>query len=184
MLAHSVLGDPIAALRADTITSFYTPYKMMLKHTTGKEYHKRNEPFDELIAKRKDPGFKEANDIFAEFIEFYNSPGNFMLLPHRDMNPMRYRRSQDRIDKSLYECFPGGELARFFGINADIQLEKLEEWVKSQQLELMFEDGCIERDRIIPLNKSNPYVTYEKMTKDELIEFIDASVKITKKRAS
>ena len=37
---------------------------------------------------------------------------------------------------------------------------------------------------IIPLNKNNPYVAYEKMTKDELIEFIDASVKITKVRAS
>jgi len=55
-------------------------------------------------------------------------------------------------------------------------METLVEWIKSQNLEFMFENGKIERESIIPLNKSNPYVTYESMTKDELQEFIDNAV--------
>jgi len=173
---YSVLNDPVAALHGDTVTSFYTPYKTMLKLVTGEVLHKCNNPFDELIAKRNDPGFKEVNDAFIEFVENCCSKGNFMLLPHRDMNADRYRCSQDRIDKSLYECFPGGKLAKYFGTSPEEQMENLVEWIKSQNLEFMFENGKIERESIIPFNKSNPYVTYENMTKDELQEFIDNAV--------
>jgi len=148
----------------------------MLKLVTGEVLHKCNNPFDELIAKRNDPGFKEVNDAFIEFVENCCSQGNFILLPHCEMNADRYRCSQDRIDKSLYECFPGGNLAKYFGINPEEQMETLVEWIKSQNLEFMFENGKIERNNIIPFNKNNPYVTYEGMTKEELLEFIDNAV--------
>ena len=173
---NSLLNDPVAALRGDTVISFYTPYKMMLKHMTGELIHKYNNPFGELITKRNDPGFKEANDAFTEFVKAYYNQGNYMLLPHREMNSDRYRYSQDRIDKSLYECFPGGKLAKYFGICPKAQFENLTEWVKSQNLEFMFENGIIEKEMIIPFNKNNPYVPYTKMTKEELQEFIDNAV--------
>ena len=180
---NSVLNDPAAALRGDTVTSFYTPYKMMLKLVTGDVYHKCNNPFDDLIAKRNDPGFKEVNDIFTRFARDYQTQGNFILLPHREMNPDRYKYSQDRIDMSLYECFPGGNLAKYFGISPEAQNENLIEWIKSQKLEFMFANGIIERDMIITFNKNNPYVSYEKMIKEELQEFIDNAVAFIARRS-
>jgi hypothetical protein len=178
----SLLNDPDAALRGDTVTSLFTPYKEMLKRATGLAYHKTSNPFDELIRKRNEPGYKEVNDRFAELAELYHTPGNFMLLPHRGMNNARYTASQDRIDKSLFECFPGGELAGFFGNNDNEQRKNLVEWVKSQNLAMMFEDGIIERDRIIPLNKNNPFTAYQDMSDDELSEFIDNAVRLIKQR--
>jgi len=179
-----LLDDKVAALRGDTIISFYTPYKEMLRRATGYTYHKNRNPFDELIAKRNDPGFKEVNDKFTEFVEDYYSKGNFMLLPHREMNADRYRCSQDRIDKSLYECFPGGKLAKYFGLNDEMQLESLQEWIKEQNLQIMFEDGVIERDKIIPFNPENPYVDYSQMTDDELNEFLDKTMWFIKSRGT
>ena len=173
---YDLLDDPVAALRGDTVISFYTPYKEMLKRVTGFTFHKCNNPFDELIAKRNEPGFKEVNERFLGFAKIYHSKGNFMLLPHREMNVARYQCSQDRIDKSLYECFPGGELAKFFGINDEMQLESLQEWVEEQSLQIMFEAGVIERDKLIPFNPGNPYVDYFHMTDEELNEFLDKAV--------
>jgi hypothetical protein len=52
----------------------------------------------------------------------------------------------------------------------------------------MFEkDGdytMLERDRIIPFNKNNPFVAYADMSDDELNEFIDSAVKFIKRRNS
>jgi len=181
---NETLNDPVAALRGDTVTSFYTLYKEMLMRATGVKYHKGDNPFDELIAKRNDPGFKEVNDRFTDFAELNHTAGNFMLLPHREMNSERYRCSQDRIDKSLYECFPGGNLAKYFGISEEMQVENLIEWVNSQSLESMFENEIITKDKIIPLNKNNPFVPYKNMTIDELNEFLDNVVCLIKKRNS
>jgi len=179
---NETLNDSIAALRGDTVTSFYSLYKEVLNRFTGLTYHKTGNPFDKLIAKRDDPGFKEANDRLIEFTELYHTAGNFMLLPHRKMNVDRYRCSQDRIDKSLYECFPGGKLAKHFGISEEMQLENLIEWIGEQDLKMMFDDGKIERDKIVPFNKENPYVTYKKMTVEELDEYLDNVVWLIKER--
>jgi len=179
---NETLNDPIAALRGDTITSFYTLYKEMLYHATGAKYHKGNNPFDELIAKRNEPGFKEVNDRFTEFAELLYTAGNFMLLPHREMNVDRYRCSQDRIDKSLYECFPGGELSKYFGISEEMQMDNLIGWIKAQSLEMMFENGEIERDKIIPFNKNDPFIEFNSMTIEGLNEFLDSVVWLIKQR--
>ena len=173
---YSILNDPVTALHGDTITSIYTPYKRMLELKTGIEYHKRDNPFETLIKNKNEPGYKETNEIFAEFAKLSQSAGNFMLLPHRDMNPARYWCSQDRIDKSLYECFPDGGLATFFGIAEETQIHNLTQWIETENLSFMFENGIIERDKIIPFNKNNPYVTYSDMTEEELIEFIDNAI--------
>ena len=168
-----VCNDPKLALHADTIISFYTPYKTALKRVTGKTFHKYDNPFDELITNRNKPGFKEVNDKFSDFAAWYHTRGNFMLLPCRNMNADRYKHSQDRIDKSLYECFPGGKLAKYFGKCAEEQEANLREWIKAQNLDIMFYDGIIERNKIIPFNKNNPFVSYENMTIEELFEFIE-----------
>lgn len=179
---NSILGDPQEAMKADTITSFYTPYKEMLHRATGHLHHKYLNPFDKLIARRNDKGYKDVNDKFAEFAELYQTAGNYMLLPSRAMNSERYKHSEDKIDKSLYECFPGGELAHFFGNNGEEIMNNLAKWVREQKLEMMFEGGEIKRNKIIPFNKENPYVTYKNMTNAELDEFIANAVDLIKRR--
>ncbi|MDR2572358.1 MAG: hypothetical protein LBD23_18960 [Oscillospiraceae bacterium] len=179
---NEFLGDSVAALRGDTIFSIYTPYKEMLKRSTGFEYHKCNNPFAELIAKRDESGYKEVNDFFYELAGIYSAPGNYMLLPHREMNAARYRCSQDRPDKSLYECFPSGNLAGYFGLDEETQQKNVAEWIRSQHLHYMFENNDIERNKIIPINKNNQYARFESMTDDELREYINYAVEFIKSR--
>jgi hypothetical protein len=172
---HERTNDPEEPLRADTMISFYTPYKEMLVRLTGVAYHKSGKPFDELIAKKGEPAYKEVNDKFTCLATAYHTMGNFMLLPDRGMNCDRYRCSQDRIDKSLYECFPGGALAKYFGDSEKEQLLNLRKWVRDETLGLMFKGGVIERDSIIPITPGNPFVAYEDMTDDELDEFVSTA---------
>jgi len=179
---NEVLNDSVAAQRGDTMISFYSIYKEMLKRATGVKYNKCDNPFDELIAKRNDPGYKEVNDKFTEFASLYHSCGNFMLLPHREMNNARYQCSEDRIDKSLYECFPGGKLAEFFGVDDKMQLENLTEWVKEQLFETMFINAEIKRENIYTFNEKNPFVRYQKMADKELDEFLNKTVSLIKTR--
>ena len=179
---NEVLNDPVAAQRGDTMISFYSIYKVMLKRATGINYNKCENPFDKLITKRNDPGYKEVNDKFIEFASLFHSSGNFMLLPHRQMNNARNRCSNDRIDKSLYECFPGGKLAEFFGVDADTQLENFAEWVKEQLFETMFINAEIQKENIFAFNEKNPFVPYQKMTDEELDEFLSKAVNLIKTR--
>ena len=177
-------------LRADTVISFWTIYKELLKRNTGRTYEKRSKPFNELIDIEvgRDCLFfilNEKRDAFyalREFAELYHTKGNFMLLPDREMNSKRYEFSQDRIDKSLYECFPGGELAHFFGANRDEQTSNLTKWVKEQNLLFMFTDGVVCRDNIIPFNRKKPFVAYEYMTDTELEDFIKSAIDFIKRR--
>lgn len=175
-------NDSKVALRGDTMISFWTIYKQALKITTGETYYKSSNPFDDLIAKRNELGYKEVNDKFMKFAEMYHTPGNFILLPppcpDGRMNSNRYICSEDRIDKSLLECFNGGVLSKYFGNDN----EKLREWVKEQGLDSVFEKGIIEKDKVIPFNLKNPYVCYSNMNEDEINEFLKNVEKLIKYR--
>lgn len=170
---YKLYNDSKVALRGDTMISFWTIYKQALKMATGENYIKSSNPFDDLIAKRNEPGYKEVNDRFSKFAEVYHTPGNFILLPPPSpdgrMNNNRYKCSEDRIDKSLLECFNGGVLSKYFGDDN----EKLKKWVKEQKLDSVFEKGVIEKDKIIPFNINNPYVCYSNMNENEVNEFLE-----------
>ena len=101
-----------------------------------------------------------------------------MLLPDEDMNSARYRVAQDRIDESLYECFPDGSLFKYFEYSEELLIE----WIKAENLELMFDGGIIKRDNIISLIRSMSFVTYSDMTDEELDEFLSAAVEFIKRR--
>ena len=64
--------------------------------------------------------------------------------PDKNMNIERYPVSGDRIDVTLYECFEGGALAKYFE-KGD---EGLREWVKREHLELLFNRRVIKRENI------------------------------------
>lgn len=181
---YKLYNDSKVALRGDTMISFWTIYKYALKIATGRICNKSSSTFDELIAKRNESGYKEVNDKFSKFAELYYTPGNFILLPppfpDGRMNNNRYRCSEDRIDKSLLECFNGGTLSKYFGDDK----EQLKEWIKDQKLDSIFKKGILEKDKIIPFNLKNPYIYYSNMNETEINEFLVNVEKLIKYRNS
>ena len=166
---NSQLKDPVAALFGDTMISFFTPYREALTRAgkvssvTGKPYGKNYLDLCELLKNKDDTGYKDVNDNFRPFAEVYHTKGNFLFLPARKMNNDRYSYTRDRIDKSLHECFPGGALSKYFRS----ENEKLFEWIKKEKLdtELLFTDGVINKDSIVPLTGVDLQMNYFEMAK-------------------
>ena len=50
-----------------------------------------------------------------------------MLLPYRGMNSKRYGICEDRIDITIFECFPDGEMSNFFK-----SYDSFEEWINDE----------------------------------------------------
>ena len=87
--------------------------------------------------------------------------GNFLLLPFGGRGMQRrgawYR---DRIDMTLKECFNNGRFAKYFVDHTD-----LENWIKKQQLQKLFNDKPIEQNNIdiIEINTVSGLRDYIKM---------------------
>jgi len=92
------------------------------------------------------------------------------------------KTTETTAGKSLFECFSGGKLAEFFGVNDDMQLENLTEWVKEQLFEVMFNKAEIKKEKILAINEKNPFIRYQKMTDEELDEFLNKAVYLIKTR--
>lgn len=171
------------AIRGDTMISFFTPYKMAIKRKIGLVYNKDLDCLNELIRKKDEAGYKDVNREFERFINLYHSRGNLLLLPERvnniqaRMNPDRYACSEDRIDKSLYECFPGGKLSKYF----ENKIGKVQEWVKEEHLEMLFE-GEIVRENIIKFTSLDIGKYYKDMSAEDIYDFIDKMVGIIEER--
>lgn len=156
MYFNSQLKDPEAALFGDAMISFFTPYREALTRegkfssVTGRPYGKTYLDLCELLQNKDESGYKDINDKFRPFAELYHTKGNFLFLPARKMNNDRYIYTRDRIDRSLHECFPGGALSKYFGEED----EKLSEWIRKEKLdtELLFTDGIIKKDSLVPLS--------------------------------
>lgn len=154
--------DDENALRGDTMISFWTPYQTAL-NATGKvpyRYAKSHENINKLIANAR--AYQGTNQKFMGLAELYHSPGNLLYLPNRGMNPARFQCSEDRIDKSLYECFSGGSLSKFFENND----QKVVEWIRRERLDFLFKNGNIKREMIRPLNGVNIGENYFTMAKN------------------
>ena len=93
-----------------------------------------------------------------------------MLLPDKNMNIERYPVSEDRIDVTLYECFEGGALAKYFE-KGD---EGLREWVKREHLELLFNRRVIKRENIKWFQGDDQHhKRISEMNSTELYEYLD-----------
>jgi len=181
-------------LRADTMVSFWTPYsialsKAYLTPNNGKRYIKSNNlHLNELITmiEKGDSRYTEVNEKFNEFASIYHTSGNILFLPPRNpdgrMNNLRYSYSEDRIDKSILECFPGKVLSIYFGDESDEcqQLHNLQRWIISEKLEWLFcRDGKVNEKEILessllPINKNKQYDSYLQMSDNELLyNYID-----------
>lgn len=162
------------ALKADTIISFWTPYKSLLEKDAQWKVFKTRKGLEYLIKKLKEnkndkttEAINKVNQRIEGFSKVCYSKGNYILLPCRSMNNQRYSAAEDRIDLTLYECFGKATLAKFFPYKDD-----LENWIKDQQLSYMFK-GEVKIENINwSVNEKKPKLISE-MQSDEIYNYLD-----------
>ena len=181
---HKIVGlEKEEALYADTIISFWTPYRRLLKLEAGWIASKTSSSLDALIRQIKiyrNEAIRKVNANIAEFAKICYSKGNYMLLPARKMNYERYQFTEDRIDLTLYESFRNGKLACHFQDD-----EKLKEWIDNQNLSIIFKGKEINRDKIIWFisDEKNRKLISE-MSADEVYEYLRNATLLIQERNS
>lgn len=173
------------AKRADTMISFFTPYKYAILKKYGKMYTKTEDDLNELLCLANDGSYNEVNSHFKKFAELYQSPGNIIILPDPckcidgRMNCRKCGCSEDRIDKAIYECFEGGLLNKYFNNE-----QELKTWILQERLDSLFIDNSIRKEMLIPFTKEHPFIKYENMSLEEIYDFINKSVELINIRKS
>ena len=172
------------ALFADTIISFWTPYKRLLELEAGWSVFKTEKSLNALlwqIKTNKETAYsqriKDVNLKLYAFAKLCYTPGNFMLLPNRQMNNQRYQFTTDRIDMTLYECFGKGVLSGFFENE-----EKLVDWIVGQNLSLVFIGRDICREKIEWFVRDDKPKLISQMNADEIFEYIDNAISFIESR--
>lgn len=172
------------ALKADTIISFWTPYKRLVELKTGLKYYRTVKSLTALISQIKatwknesTPKLQIVNKNISEFAKVYYTKGNYMLLPNSKMNIQRYNVAEDRIDWSLYECFDKGVLAKFFKTN-----DSLSSWIKKEKLDSLFFNGEISKEKIQWFTSEDKTKLISEMGADEIYEYLNNAIILIKKR--
>lgn len=171
------------SLFADTIISFWSIYKRLLELEAGWKSYKTIESLKALIKKiesnkqddysRKIRALNEKIDGFASLIY---TKGNFMLLPNRRMNSKRYEICEDRIDITIFECFPDGKMSNFFK-----PCDSFEEWINDEKLNFLFLDNNINKENINWFIKDTNKKISE-MSRDEVYEYIKKATLLIRRR--
>lgn len=173
------------ALKADTVTSFWTPYKTLLSKEAGWTTYKTRKALASLIDQINaewynefTPKIKAVNAKVEPFAKVCYTPGNFMLLPNRQMNNQRYQITTDRIDMSLDECFGKGALSGFFKNE-----KELVDWIVVQNRSSVFVGRDICRREIEWfVREDNPKLISE-MNVDEIYAYLDKATELIRIRA-
>ena len=172
------------ALFADVIVSFWTPYRWLLEKKTGWNAYKTDKSLKSLIYqietnKKTDYNDKirQVNSIIEDFARICYSKGNFMLLPKRMMNNERYKLTEDKIDLTLYECFENGKLSKYFESD-----DKLKEWIKRQNLNILFKNNIIARSEINWFVPSVNKKLFSEMSAEEICEYLEKATQFIKQR--
>lgn len=172
------------ALFADTIISFWTPYKRLLELEAEWNVYKTAKSLKALlwqIKSNKETAYsqriKDVNLKLNTFAKLCYTAGNFMLLPNRQMNNQRYKFTTDRIDMTLYECFGKGVLSGFFENE-----KELVDWIVVQNLSSVFIGGDICREKIEWFVREDKPKLISQMNADEIFEYIDNSISFIESR--
>lgn len=174
------------ALFADTIISFWTPYKRLLELEAEWNVYKTAKSLKAIlwqIKSNKETTYsqriKEVNIKISEFAKLCYTPANFIILPSRQMNNQRYQVTTDRIDMTLYECFDKGVLSKFFKDDND-----LKDWIVDQSLSPVFIKGDLRKETIDWfVNEDRPKWISE-MNASEIYQYIESATKFLNKRNS
>lgn len=179
---YEVMGlSKAQALCADTIVSFWTPYKRLLQLKANWYSTKSAPSLTALLNKLTAEGgrseaVKSASEYALPLAEVCYTKSNYMLLPNSRMNIDRYKVSQDRIDLTLYECFENGALSHHFEND-----DALVDWIKENKLSLLF-DGDIKKENIIWMVDGNKPKLITDMNEQEIEQYFDSAVDFITKR--
>ena len=172
------------ALCADTIISFWTLYSRLLKLEANWSAYKTVKSLERLIYQinttRKNDyteKIRKVNENIETFAEICYTKGNYMLLPKRIMNTLRYKISEDRIDLTLYECFENGELAFLFEDE-----EELKTWIDEQKLSSLFVNGEKCRDNINWFVEEDKHKLIYEMSREEIYQYLGKSISLIDER--
>ncbi len=170
------------ALNADTIISFWTIYKTLLEKQTGWKAFKTTKSLESLLnqihSKRENDytdKIVQLNKNLEDFANVIYTKGNYMLLPKRAMNNVRYQEYEDRIDLTLYHSFSGSKLSTYFETDKD-----LKEWIIKEKLDVLFIDSDIKKDKLLWLVDNKKRIS--EMTVEEIYTYIDSSKFFIEKR--
>lgn len=166
------------ALFADTIISFWTPYKRLLELEAEWNVYKTAKSLKALLWQIKSnkkttysERIKEVNRKVNAFAKLCYTRGNFMILPNRQMNNQRYEITNDRLDMTLYECFGIGALSGFFKSE-----KELKDWIVVQNLSSVFIGGDICREKIDWFVIEDKPKLISEMNADEVFEYIESAI--------
>lgn len=172
------------ALKADTIISFWTPYKRLLELEVGLKYYKTEKSHSALIRQIKATWLNDStskivalNKKMSKFAEVYYTKENFMLLPESRMNIERYQVSEDRIDLSLYECFEKGSLGNVFKNDS-----ALSSWIRKERLDSMFLDNKISKDNVYWLISEDKPKFISEMSAIVVYDYLNKALNLINKR--
>ena len=124
----------------DIMTSLWAPLTYYLQLNTSRIVPKNNKSIDLILKSAGEKRTKEAFELLNNLSMNYVSRGNLLLLPNtknqnnkRNLNPDKFRLSEDKIDQFLYLCLEG-ELKDYFHGKTEYVIE----WIKSERLECLF----------------------------------------------
>ena len=158
-------------MKADTLFSAWTPIKWVadcLNSKNDMRFYKRTrdeqDPYRHLnlLADDRDtylPPGHELVLLLDRFLELAEGRWNYILLPDRQMNCLRYNGLSigetsvtlfDEVPAMLYHIYQKDSLGRFFlDENGEVDQKKVEAWIHRERLEMGF-DGEVKPDRILP----------------------------------
>ncbi|MFJ7368265.1 hypothetical protein ACIQVU_02275 [Lysinibacillus sp. NPDC098008] len=172
------------ALRADTITSFWTLYKRLLELEAGWSAYKTTKSLERLIFQTNKTRIndytdkiRKVNEKIKPFAELCYTKGNYMLLPQRDMNKLRYNLTEDRIDWTLYECFDDGKLTSMFK-----DKQHLHSWIDEQNLTSLFVNSDKNKDNIKWFVNADKPKLISKMNTNEIYQYLENAILLIKER--
>ena len=191
-------------LRADTLMSAWTPVKWVadfLNTDKGIKFNKKIETADDpfcdlkLLANESEkylPPDHRLVKLLERFLELAEQRGNYILLPERDMNPLRYRINIgdkevmlfDEVPATLSHVFDKDSLGRFFcDEEGRLNEEAVIGWIRREHLEMGFEDGKVCKCRILPLVPGlEPYEPKWFTEEDEIYSALEYMVNFLKVR--
>ena len=125
------------------------------------------------------PVEKEVVRKLARFFELGTTPANKIEFPsEKATEAMKYLRNQepnyDYMPYFLYECFEGGRFATCYESDASLQ-----EWIKEQHLEMLFEGQELKKEKIKDLSGMGDY---RKSIPLDMEFMLDNYIKILEKR--
>lgn len=163
--------------RGDIMTSLWSPLTYYLKLNDSRIIAK-NDFNIELVEKLLNYITKtnDKNSVINEINQYccnYMTRGNILLLPNtlnkynkKNMNPDKNREAEDKIDQTLFCCFDGS-LSIYFKNNLDY----LREWIKSENLDCMFDNKFLELE-FEEIKKYKSDVRNNDIVKENIISLI------------